>query len=343
MMNYANHNRIRFSVIIPNWNGRHHLQECLDSLSRQTCRDFEVLLVDNGSTDGSVDFVRTAFPDTRLVELARNRGFAAGVNRGIEAACGEYVVLLNNDTEVEPRWLESLDAAIVENPDVWMFASKLLNYYDRNSIDSAGDALDLALGPYKIGEHEPSGNYREKSFIFGACGGGGCFRRELFNRIGLFDEQFFAYFEDIDLSFRANWAGFRCLFVPEAVIFHKVGGTSDTNQENKDRFDIMRRRNFIFMLIKNYPALFLLQNLPFILISHCLQGVLNIVRGRFRVAFKTQWEILGGFPGMLAKRRSIMTTRAITNGEMKSRCVPKYGGWCGFIKHKTSQIGMGIA
>ncbi len=317
-----------FSVIIPNWNGRYHLQECLDSLETLTCRDFETILVDNGSTDGSVEFVRERWPETRVVALPENVGFAAGVNRGIESSRGEFVVLLNNDTQVAPHWLKNLAAAIEENTDVWIFASRLLNYYERNVIDSAGDAFDLLRGPYKIGECARLGNFSERSFIFGACGGGGCYKRELFDRIGLFDEDFFAYFEDIDLSFRANWAGFRCLLVPDAVIYHKVGGTSDANRANRDRFDIMRRRNYIFLIVKNYPVEFQVKYFPFIFATHCLKFLANLMRGRFRVAFVTQWEIVKGLRKMFGKRQSIMAGRRITNAQMKSRCVPKHGG-CG--------------
>ena len=323
-----------FSVIIPNWNGKHHLEECLSSLYKQSFEDFEIVLVDNGSNDGSVEFVSSKYPMVRIVALTENVGFAAGVNRGIESAHGDYIVLLNNDTEVEQHWLKNLALAVKENPDVWIYASKLLNYYDRKIIDTAGDALDLSLGPYKIGEYGPSENYRERHFIFGACGGGGCYKRELFDRIGLFDEDFFAYFEDVDLSFRANWAGYRCMLVPGAIIYHKVAATSGASNANRDRFDIMRRRNYLFLIIKNYSVSFLMQNLPFIMASHCFKFLLNLCRGRFRVAFMTQWEIGRGVPKMLVKRREIMASRNITNGEMKARCVPKYGGWLGFLKNK---------
>ncbi len=323
-----------FSIIIPNWNGKHHLEECLNALYVQTFTDSEIVLVDNGSSDGSEEFVSLMFPEVRIVALVDNTGFAAGVNRGIEVARGEYIVLLNNDTTVDRHWLENIARSIHENPNIWIFASKLLNYFDRNSIDSAGDAFDISLGPYKIGENEPSWNHREQRFIFGACGGGGCYKRELFDRVGFFDEDFFAYFEDVDLSFRANWAGCRCLSVPDAVIYHKVAATSGANRVNRDRFDIMRRRNYLFLIVKNYPFTFLLRYLPFIFASHGLKFILNLCCGRFRVAFMTQWEIVKGLPKMLKKRQVIMAGRQISNAEMKERCVSKYGGWWGFIRKK---------
>ena len=327
-----------FSIVIPNWNGRHHLTECLDSVRRQSFASYEVVLVDNGSTDGSADFVLSRYPEVKLLELGENIGFAGGVNAGIKAAGGEYVVLLNNDTEVVPAWLEHLAGAIKANPDVSIFASQLVDFFDRGLIDSAGDGMDLCLGPYKIGERQPVECFRESAFVFGACGGGGCYHRSLFERIGFFDEDFFAYFEDIDLSFRANWFGMRCLSVPDAVIYHKVGGTSDSNLARRDRFDIMRRRNLFFLIAKNYPAGFLLRFLPFIFLSHCLLFLVNLARGRFRVAFLTQAAIVGGLPVMLRKRRSILSTRRITNKEMLSRCLPKYGTWMGYVKKKTDSV-----
>lgn len=327
----------RFSVIIPNWNGRHHLEECLQSLQRQSFRNYEVVLVDNASRDGSVPFVREHFPGVSILELGENHGFAGGVNAGIRASRGEYVVLLNNDTAVERDWLSHLDRAVTENRHIWLFASLLVNYYDHSLVDSAGDAFDLCLGPYKIGEREPVRQHLSRRLIFGACGGGGCYRRELFDRIGLFDEDFFAYFEDSDLSFRANWSGLRCLAVPEAVIYHKVGGTSDADRASRDRFDVMRRRNYIFLIVKNYPLEFLARYAPFIVASHCLTFLTMMLRGRIGVALSTQLEIVKGLPGMLTKRRRIMARRRITNAAMKSLCCHKYGSWTGFLRKKLSR------
>jgi GT2 family glycosyltransferase len=327
-----------FSVVIPNWNGKHHLDECLTSLRGQTFKSFETVLVDNGSSDGSVEYVRSNFPEVKLCILPENIGFAGGVNAGIKASAGSYVVLLNNDTEVVEQWLEHLAAAITAHPDLFIFASNLVNYFERDLVDSAGDGMDLSLGPYKIGERLPVQGFKGTRFIFGACGGGGCYKRELFEEIGLFDEDFFAYFEDVDLSFRANWAGHRCLSVPDAVIYHKVGGTSDTNQARRDRFDIMRRRNFFYLILKNYPISFLLKFFPFIFVSHCLLFVVNLFRGRFKVALMTQWDIVKGLPKVLVKRQSIMSSRRISNAQMHALCLPKYGSWGGFLRKKFASV-----
>lgn len=327
-----------FSVIIVNWNGVRHLAQCLESLRRQSLVDFEIVLVDNGSSDGSVEFVKNNYPEVTLTELQENAGFAGGVNAGIKASCGDYVVLLNNDTEVSAAWLEQLSAAVETHPDVFIFASKLVNYFQRMLIDSAGDGMDLCAGPYKIGELQPSDQFKNYRFIFGACGGGGCYKRELFDRIGFFDEDFFAYFEDSDLSFRANWAGYRCLFVPEAVIYHKVGGTADANQASRARFDIMRRRNFFFLIIKNYPASFLLRYFPYFFAVHCLVFLANLLRGHFNVAFMTQFEIAKGLPAMLRKRKIILQERVITSKQMLSRCEPKCRGRLWFLRRKCNSV-----
>ncbi|KAB0672329.1 glycosyltransferase family 2 protein [Oryzomonas sagensis] len=324
----------QFSIIIPNWNGIEHIEECLLSVGQQRFKDFDVVVVDNASTDRSVQFIHEHFPGVKVVALADNLGFSAGVNCGIRASIGKFVVLLNNDTVVAPNWLENLVKAIQDNPNVSIFASKLLNYYDRGVIDSAGDALDLSLGPYKIGEYQPKGQFSESRFIFGACGGGGCYRREIFDQIGAFDEDFFAYFEDIDLSFRANWAGIRTLFVPDAVIYHKIAATSGASSANKDRFDILRRRNFIFLVIKNYSLPLLARHLPFIMLGHVAQFLRNISQRRWRVAFETQWMILNGLSGMMRKRRQILAARMIGTGEMRELCSSKYGGTVAFLRKK---------
>ena len=310
----------KFSVIIPNWNGERHLPDCLDALRNQICTDFQLVLVDNGSTDRSTFLVRTGWPDATIVELPENIGFAAAVNRGISVSRGRYVILLNNDTQAAQDWLAKLSKAVDENPELSIFASLLVNFYDRNAVDSAGDGMRLVSGPFKIGEKLSPKCFSLREYVFGACGGGGCYRKEIFNQVGLFDEDFFAYFEDADFSFRANWCGYRSMLVPDAVIYHKVGGTSNTTRQLIDKFDILRRRNFIFLVVKNYPLVSLIKYGPAILLIHVAKMLLNICKGRFRVAFQTQLNILRGLPKILAKRKLVMASRNVSSAEMISIC-----------------------
>ena len=204
----------RVTVVVPNWNGEIFLETCLSSLRRQSYEDFEVVLADNGSTDGSVPFVEENFPEVRVVRLPENRGFSAAVNAGIKAASpsAEHVVLLNNDTELDPGWLGALVGAADRHPEAGLFASKLVDFEDRRVLDGAGDALRKSGLPYRVGHGEVDrGQFERETFVFSACAAAALYRRSLFEDIGLFDEDFFSNCEDGDLSFRAQLAGYRCL------------------------------------------------------------------------------------------------------------------------------------
>lgn len=213
-------------MIIPNWNGLAHLPVCLDGLSAQTYTDLEIILADNGSTDGSVDYVNSNHPLVRVVQLGRNAGFSAACNAGIRAATGEFVVLLNNDTKPEPTWLERLVVALEGTPEAGFAASKVLHFDSPHEIDSVGDGYSIWRGGgYNLGAREPAGGYSEPAWVFGACAAAAAYRRSLFGEIGLFDEDFFLNFEDVDVSLRAQLAGHRCIYVPDAVVLHKRGAS----------------------------------------------------------------------------------------------------------------------
>jgi GT2 family glycosyltransferase len=250
------------TVVIPNWNGRELLPICLDSLRRQSM-PAEVIVVDDGSADGSAGLVRERYPEVRLIELGENRGFAAAVNAGIQASRTGYVALLNNDAEAAPGWLEGLVAAFDACPDAGFAASKMLDYADRTRIDGAGDAFTWEGNAYRVGHGERDcGQYDAPAWVFGACAGAAIYRRQMLDVIGLFDEAFFAYYEDADLSFRAQLAGYRCRYVPEAVVYH-VG--SATTGRASDRTLYLQTRNRIALVLKNYPARFLVEKLPQVL------------------------------------------------------------------------------
>lgn len=273
----------RISVIIPNWNGAAHLPECMDSLQAQTFPDFEVMVVDNGSTDDSVALIKERYPRVQVLALGRNTGFSGAVNAGIRATRGEYVVLLNNDTRAEPDWLENLVRAMDEVPDASMGASKMLRYEPPHDIDAAGDGYSLWHGAgINIGAGEPHDSYAERAWVFGACAGAAIYRRSLFEDIGLFDEDFFLVFEDIDFDLRAQVAGHRCLYVPDAVVYHKRGASTD-NQS----YAVKTRawRNLIWVAGKNLPpgllavwAFFFLLRVSRVFASAILYRLLGITR-----------------------------------------------------------------
>jgi hypothetical protein len=297
---------IKASIVIPNWNGKHFLKTCLDSLSIQTFKDFEIVIVDNGSTDGSVGFLKENYPDVRVVRFPENRGFSVAVNEGIKASKGEYIALLNNDTEVDSKWLEELVNALDRYPEAGFCASKMLNYYRRNIVDTAGDGFSRYGLAFKRGGRKEDGQeYSREENLFGACAGAAIYRKKLFDEIGLFDEDFFAYLEDADLSFRAQLKGFRCLYVPTAVVYHMMGGTSGGKGYSFKRM-AGKVVNKLFVLIKNMPARLFFKNLPFIIFAFIIEGFILFLSVFFSPGtFKKEVLRLRLIPRMLRKRREI--------------------------------------
>ena len=299
----------RVTVLIPNWNGERLLGPCLASLRHQTFRDFETVVVDNGSTDGSLGLVARDFPEVRTVPLTENRGFSAAANAGIQASNTELVVLLNNDTEQDVGWLSSLVRAADSHPEAGFFASKLLDAGDRKTLDGAGDALRRSGLPYRLGHGETDrGQYDKSAYVFGACAAAALYRREMLDGIGLFDEDFFAYCEDGDLSFRAQLAGYRCLYVPEAVVYHV--GSASTGGKRSPLATRLGTRNGLSLLVKNLPLQLLPASLPFILAGQVLRfGVTALSPGTRRAHLEGlagAWRLL---PRMLEKRREIQRRR----------------------------------
>ena len=193
------------SVIVVNWNGRRLLEDCLAALRRQTLRDFETILVDNGSQDSSVDYVASQFPEVKLIQLQENRGFTGGNIAGYEHANGELVVLLNNDTEAHPEWLEEISRASRAYPGAGSFACKMLYFDDRERIENCGFEVDGAGTTVDRGRDRPDGpEWSQPQTIFGACGGALAYRRSMLEHIGFLDPDFFMIYEDVDLSFRAQ-------------------------------------------------------------------------------------------------------------------------------------------
>ena len=239
-------------VVIVNWNGRKYLAPCLDALACQTFTDFQIWLVDNGSTDGSVDFLRTHYPYIHLICNAENRGFAAANNQAICAGNSRYVATLNNDTTVDPGWLEALTRVLDENLHAGMAASLML-FADRPEIiNSAGIGVDRVGIAWDLrgGEKVRSDDTRAVP-VFGACAGAALYRRAMLDEIGLFDEDFFAYLEDVDLAWRAQWAGWQALSVPQARVLHHHSATAGEGSPFKNR---LLGRNKVWLIAKNYPA-----------------------------------------------------------------------------------------
>jgi hypothetical protein len=240
------------TIIVVNWNGRRHLEPCLGALTAQRYQPREIIVVDNGSTDGSVEYMAAHFPDVRVIGLKTNLGFAAANNVAIRESSGEYVALINNDAYADPDWLANLVAVAEADPTIGMVASKML-FADRPGIinstgicvDRAGIAWDREGG---VPDTATSINAIE---IFGPCGGAALYRRSMLDAIGLFDEAFFMYLEDVDLAWRARRAGWRCCYAPAAQVRHHHSASAGEGSPFKS---FQLGRNKLWLLAKNYPA-----------------------------------------------------------------------------------------
>jgi hypothetical protein len=312
----------KISVIVLNWNGRHFLQTCLSSLRRQIFTEFETLLVDNGSKDGSVDYVRENFPEVRIVALKENRGFTGGNIAGWESSRGELVALLNNDTEVHPAWLAALERASNQYPEAGSFASKMLCFEQRDHIDNCGFLLSRGGFSFELGRGDADGpEYSRDRSVFGACGGAVAYRRGMLEEIGFLDPDFFLGQEDFDLSFRAQLAGYRCMFIFDAIVYHRITATMT---KFPARLAFFSQRNAEFAYIKSMPFTLMLRYLPERLV-YWLGSALFFTRMGVGGAFlKSKFAVLRHLPTLLRKRAEIKRTRRLSPRELNALM---RGGW----------------
>lgn len=266
--------RIRSTVVIPNYNGMAYMEACLASLRGEPAA---VTVVDNGSTDGSRELVLEKFPEVRLIALERNYGFCTAVNRGMEASKTMYLILLNNDTVVEPGFVRALEKAMDGDRRAFSGAAQMVNMSRPEVIDDAGDYY-CALGwAFAAGKDRPRENYGASREIFSACGGACIYRRRVLERIGMLDENHFAYLEDVDLGYRARIYGCRNLYVPEAVVHH-AGSASSGCRYNAFKAELTAR-NSVYLAYKNMPPAQLLLNLPFLLAGFLVKQLFYMKKG----------------------------------------------------------------
>lgn len=304
-------------IVIPNFNGKQFLETCLGSLALQSFANFQVFLVDNGSGDGSVAFVRDIFPVVRCIELGENRGFSAAVNLGIAAGDSTLVFLLNNDTELAPDCLAELVQAAEQHADAF-FAPKMLSYRQRHILDGAGDGYLRGGVGYRLGTMERDSEvYSEERPVFGACGGAALYRRAMLDRIGLFDEDFFAYLEDVDLNFRANRAGFTCRYIPAARVYH-IGSATTGSRINPFTVRLSTRNN-LYLLLKNYSVSMFFRFLPAMVAYQLLWLLFVIKKGQFLSYCTGILAFFGGARLMWRKRKVALAAPGISDSELTKR------------------------
>jgi GT2 family glycosyltransferase len=306
---------IEVCVIIVNWNGRNQLEECISSLEGQTFRQFETILIDNGSQDGSVSWVREKFPWVRIVALPENTGFCYANNLGYEMSRGRFVALLNNDTRAEPDWLFCLYKQMKDHEQIGICASRIVRHDNPDIFDAAGDSYDLSGVGFRRGHGECTDRYELREEVFGACAAAAMYRRSMLDDIGFFDESFFAVGEDIDLSFRAKMAGYRCMYIPDAVVRHKISETVGVGSN----FQIYQsRRNVEYVYFKNMPWVLMLFTFPVHLLYNLLTFVQAFKEGRPQVFLKAKWDFLVNFGKVWKKRRTVQVQRKISLKELLS-------------------------
>ena len=265
------------AVVIPNFNGMIYLEDCLAALQNQSNQEFEVILVDNGSKDESVSYVKEHYPQVRILELEHNYGFCRAVNAGIRATEAPFTILLNNDTKVDSGFVKALLEGIKKRPGCFSCSAKMLKMSAPDQIDDAGDYY-CALGwAYAWGQGQPEKNYNRPRKIFSACGGAAIYRNAVFWEIGFFDEKHFAYLEDMDIGYRAKIYGYENYYLPEAVVYHVGSGTTGSRyNEFKIRYS---SRNNIYMIYKNMPLLQILINMPCLLAGFLIKIAFFTAKG----------------------------------------------------------------
>ncbi len=323
----------RVSIIVVNWNGIRHLPACLDSLQKQTFTDFETILVDNGSVDGSRELLHNSYPSVRLIELPENTGFSHGNNEGLQVAAGEYVVVLNNDTEAEPDWLAELVAVADAHPEAGQVGCRICSMGDHDVIDSLGHGVcadGMTRGRFRLKKWSALAERFApvSEMLFGtACVS--LYRRSAIDQVGFFDDDMFAFAEDSDLGLRLRWGGWKALLATKAVVYHAYSGTGGVFSPFKL---YLVERNHYWVAVKNFP-LTMLCMLPYYTVVRYLVQIRVVLAGEgsggdfaasgskwqiVRALLKGTFDALWGLPGMLTKRRKIMKSARISSAEMRA-------------------------
>lgn len=301
-------------MIVVNWNGKQFLDVCLLAMRRQTFRDFETILVDNGSSDGSVEYVRTAYPEVKLVSLPENGGFTGGNITGYELATGSLIVLLNNDTEAHPEWLEQIHEASRLFPKAGSFASKMMYFDARRRIENCGFSISPAGTTTDLGRDEPDGpEWTSCHEVFGACGGAVAYRRSMLEDVGFLDPDFFMIYEDVDLSFRAQLRGYRCVYVPTAIVYHRYRASLETVPARQVFYS---QRNIEFVYFKNMPTGLMLRSLAQRIVYEIGAALYFLEKGSGKAFMSAKFEVIKHFPSIWRKRRQIHRKRTASDQEL---------------------------
>lgn len=305
----------RTCVIIPNWDGMPFVEDCLKSLINQTV-SHDIIVVDNGSTDNSIETIEKNFPDVILIKLDHNTGYTGGVNTGLKYAIDagyDFAALFNNDATADRYWLEHLVSVLNENQAIGVATCKLLNA-DKKHFDSSGDFYTIHGIAYPRGRNQiDNGQYDKPETVFGATGGASLYRLKMLKQIGLMDDFFFAYFEDVELSFRANLAGWEVYYQPGAIAYHSISATSG-RLGSFSRYHSVK--NLPIVYLKTMPAWLFWKYLPLFSYRMTRQLVASTIKGLLLTHLKANFATFKHLPVALKQRRQIQKNRRLTTAQV---------------------------
>jgi len=329
----------KVSVIVTNYNGKGLVRSCLKALEGQTFKDFDIVLVDNCSSDNSLHEIRKFLEKSpltnpiKIIPSGSNLGFAGGSLEGLKHTNGKYIALLNNDAEPDERWLEKLVMAMDSDPKVGICASKLI-VYGSDMIDSAGDGFSTALRGFKRGEGEKISLYNEKEYIFGACAGAVLFRKKMIEEIGFLDEDFFLIHEDTDLNLRAQLHGWKVMYVPTAIVYHKVRSSIGKMSPMAVYYTL---RNSEFMRIKNIPLFLFFRCLPGFILGMVSEFIYFAIKHRYLpIYFKAKMDAIRMLPVMLKKRKMNLRGAKIDSKDLMKIMTPVFER--SFLRNKLKKF-----
>lgn len=329
----------RLTATIATYNGRELLEVVLTSLERQTFKDFRVVVVDDASTDGTIEWLHEHWPDVEVLVHPENRGVTAALNSCVRASDGEFILMLNNDVELDPRCVERLVAALDACPTAAVTCAKLLDFKQRDLLDGAGDIYAWAGIAHRRGQGERDvGQYDEPEDVFGACAAVALYRRNAFETVGLFDERFYALCEDIDWAFRAQLAGYNCRYVPSAIAYHV--GSASLGPRISEFTMYHNWRNEMWLIAKNYPATAFLWHLPDLLFGQLAMISMALRRRMLNTWLRAVRDAALGMSAVLEDRRRIQRDRVRGRRDLEAVMI---GGmlrpeWWRFVRGKATSV-----
>lgn len=323
---------INASVIIPNWNGRDLLNDCLRSLENQSYKQFEIIVVDNGSTDNSFEWITENYPKIRIARLSKNYGFAKAINEGVKKSKAKYAVFLNNDTKVTENWLENLVITADKHPEVISVNSKILNFFDRKKIDGVGILINEVGQARSIGFNEKNrGQYDKELYIFGATGGAALFNRKDFIKVGMFDENFFMYCEEVDFAFRAQFQGYKSIYSPRAIVYHKHKATAKRLPQHIEYWQF---KNMTQTIIKDFPTSILLRRWRWlkIILVHLNTIFYQLKNGFIWPPIMTEIWLITHLPYLLKERLKIQSEKKVSDDYIETFLAEKKITFWGLLR-----------